>query len=825
MIEQQGLFKKYFVGRDGFYWWIGQIAPSRTWKYNIPAYPVTNNGSIAGFGERYKVRIMGHHTANKNELPDESLPWATVMYPVTAGGGPKGSYQSANLTQGTFVFGFFMDGEDAQQPVIMGAIGYNDYNQVMSGIPETGFIPFTGYEPGESVSVTAVPANNGGGETAPLSSTGGRSDVSGTRIESTNGSTTNITQADTDARRDGVLEVPLKSPDKCKKNDSELQRILKKAIQDIENSKKSLYKWQYNIAEKAAKKEEEITKKITKAYEDVMKWLKKRLEDAQKAVSDFINKKSKQFNNLLFPNEQEKLKKAKEENDDLIICFFKKIFANIGQFVLDFLSGVANKIINVASCLVNNFIGGILGQLAGLLDSLIKQAFGKFNQLVGGAVSLGAEALGIAGAALAIVLRAFNILSCDEKPSCPKIDSWSIWGGTTQLFGPSGDVDDLIGRITSFSGKVTDTIEAAIDIDNIKNLFDINVDDLFDLSGCFTGPRACGPPTLQIFGDGAGAAVNLIVSQGGSVIGADVVNAGIGYIADAITGKVYDDCGKGSGAVIEIITGPVVVIDGGVGTGTGTGIDPTTGLPTTTDPTGTISPGTVTTGVTGIRVIDGGIGYIPSPDGSLGGDGRTWAENNETIVQHSNGDYEIPIPPGNQICVVAGDIVTLPVGSSVTTEPNSGVGGNELILGGKPHTMQRSGCFTSPEVDFVKLSSLYPANAYPTDSTGAYPVILYLCDISIENSGINYKSTDRIIIEPSNGAEATFTLGSLGEVIDIKVTNGGEGFTELPEVYIETDTGLNAVLSPRLCIDRIGNNVDKPITGDLVSVVDCVGKF
>ena len=25
MIEQ-GLFKKYFVGRDGFYWWIGQIA-------------------------------------------------------------------------------------------------------------------------------------------------------------------------------------------------------------------------------------------------------------------------------------------------------------------------------------------------------------------------------------------------------------------------------------------------------------------------------------------------------------------------------------------------------------------------------------------------------------------------------------------------------------------------------------------------------------------------------------------------------------------------------------------------------------------------------
>lgn len=55
MIEQQGLFKKYFVGRDGFHWWIGQIVDETTWRGNLPGVSVANNSGIPGFGERYKV--------------------------------------------------------------------------------------------------------------------------------------------------------------------------------------------------------------------------------------------------------------------------------------------------------------------------------------------------------------------------------------------------------------------------------------------------------------------------------------------------------------------------------------------------------------------------------------------------------------------------------------------------------------------------------------------------------------------------------------------------------------------------------------------------
>ena len=86
MIDQ-GLFKKYFVGRDGFYWWIGQIAEESSWVDNKSGIPSEDNTKTPGFGQRYKVRIMGYHTAVPSELPDDHLPWATVMYPVTAGGG------------------------------------------------------------------------------------------------------------------------------------------------------------------------------------------------------------------------------------------------------------------------------------------------------------------------------------------------------------------------------------------------------------------------------------------------------------------------------------------------------------------------------------------------------------------------------------------------------------------------------------------------------------------------------------------------------------------------------------------------------------------
>ena len=151
---EQGLVKRHFLGRDGFIWWIGQVVDQTQWAGNFPEAPTRTTDDQKGFDFRYKVRIMGYHTACPTELPDEDLPWASVMLPVTAGTS-GGAVSTPNLRQGNFVYGFFIDGEDAQQPVIMGVIGYNQYTSILKDIPEKEkcdiFKPFSGYTVDDTV--------------------------------------------------------------------------------------------------------------------------------------------------------------------------------------------------------------------------------------------------------------------------------------------------------------------------------------------------------------------------------------------------------------------------------------------------------------------------------------------------------------------------------------------------------------------------------------------------------------------------------------------------------------------------------------------------
>ena len=66
----------------------------------------------------------------------------------------------------------------------------------------------------------------------------------------------------------------------------------------------------------------------------------------------------------------------------------------------------------------------------------------------------------------------------------------------------------------------------------------------------------------------------------------------------------------------------------------------------------------------------------------------------------------------------------------------------------------------------------------------------------------------------------------MGNLISAKVTAGGEGFTSMPNIYVKSATGFNAVLLPKFCIDRIAKDELKEIDraqDRLVSIVDCVG--
>ncbi len=100
-----------YAGRDGFTWWLGEVE-----DINDPAQ----------LG-RVRVRVFGWYTGHKDkkayleDIPRESLPWATVILP-TDQAGITSAGTSTMLQPGAVVLGFFMDGEEAQLPCVLGSI-------------------------------------------------------------------------------------------------------------------------------------------------------------------------------------------------------------------------------------------------------------------------------------------------------------------------------------------------------------------------------------------------------------------------------------------------------------------------------------------------------------------------------------------------------------------------------------------------------------------------------------------------------------------------------------------------------------------------------
>ena len=89
--------QKDFAGKGGFIWWIGFVE-SRQDPLKLG---------------RVKVRCVGWHPDNKMQLPTDKLPWAMTAFP------PNNIHTYAPK-EGEMCFGFFSDGENAQEPVLLG---------------------------------------------------------------------------------------------------------------------------------------------------------------------------------------------------------------------------------------------------------------------------------------------------------------------------------------------------------------------------------------------------------------------------------------------------------------------------------------------------------------------------------------------------------------------------------------------------------------------------------------------------------------------------------------------------------------------------------
>ncbi len=87
--------------------------------------------------DRVKVRIIGIHTENTEDITDDDLPWAQVNVPVTEDGS-SGQGANSQLKVRAQVFGIFLDGKNSQLPLILGSIPKveTNTNAVDESLPE-----------------------------------------------------------------------------------------------------------------------------------------------------------------------------------------------------------------------------------------------------------------------------------------------------------------------------------------------------------------------------------------------------------------------------------------------------------------------------------------------------------------------------------------------------------------------------------------------------------------------------------------------------------------------------------------------------------------
>ena len=78
--------------------------PLESWVGTVVSYDKQKEQIEAGWGWRYKVRIMGDNT-NSDQITDEQLSYAYVLLPTTAGSGGAFKMRSVRISQGDFVYG------------------------------------------------------------------------------------------------------------------------------------------------------------------------------------------------------------------------------------------------------------------------------------------------------------------------------------------------------------------------------------------------------------------------------------------------------------------------------------------------------------------------------------------------------------------------------------------------------------------------------------------------------------------------------------------------------------------------------------------------
>jgi len=559
---QEAILKSNFLGRDGFRWWIGQVAP-------IEAQGNQANGG--GWGNRYKVRIMGYHPFDDTELPNDDLPWAQCLLPTTSGTGAAQTAENTKLKPGDVVFGFYLDSDNAQAPVIMGAFGRTD--QVLTEHYSSPFVPFTGStdrikKPNGKVAPNESNQQNANAVKSPRSvdnqtatklNSAGQKDLNGPNAEISYSAVigqktvfANTCQDNSISTITSVIDNLISTLQAAENNINAVKNAVNRAISKINSIMSGIVGQMFNYL-----------------YTQLTDILKKGLKLLYETV--FAQTLAATGNpaaaHLAGVAAQTSMVAPTKILEQAIPCVAGKILQGLEGMISSLLGSLLNQVENLTECASNQFVGSMLNNLISDVESGLSSAISGVSKILSAGFSVAGVLLGAVSAIQGIA----GLFDCNQssKSKCSGITTQ--WRTGTGGSSKTPDFNAILNNmnVAASLGSLTNSSNFDIYQPSTKN----PTAPVSPLGGCYTGPPThCNTPTISIFGgQGSGAEATAImgsfvnyetIAPTASIIGAVVTNGGSGYKFPPNV-AFNDNCNQGYGAVAKAIindTGELIAI-------------------------------------------------------------------------------------------------------------------------------------------------------------------------------------------------------------------------------------------------------------------------
>ena len=763
------LESNYWFGAQGNRLWVGQVEGDGDTLIDGTSLPDTDESY------RVKVRIMGYHTRSRTNLPPKDLPWASVMMPTTETITRDSAGSTHGLENGMWVLGLFMDGESAQQPVVMGSLGIVDKNQPyedrLDDIGGTNNFPSV-----EKVLKTREQNKSPGGHGAS-----GRGSSRGTS------SSADQRQAENEKV---VIAV---ANGKCgPRPENEISRILG-----------DLFKFLSQNESVGGVLVDKLTGNITTTASLIQGYFGRLANAVNGILGDIktlvVAELKKLFETTLLPiitgltatptGRGVSITAGMTFADvlfEIIKCIFQTVLEKVYGLILDILTALVDDVLNTAFCQVSNILKSIVKEIEGGIGSALS-SLGEITSLIGG----------LGGFDSNFIQQIGNLISmfCDGKLACIiGIGDYTTGVGDR----PDNSVNAFFNRLETFGGLPNEVNTGLYGSDSF--LASIEGTEIRDSDGNIVkGTLDCNKATSfnfpmipNMFFTGLQNELDKFTLKGGEISHGSYPGTGGGNITTDPGSSGGGTNGTGTG-------GGNITIDYGLGNPyPQPGYDPNNPTPYAVpviNGYGEVVGGVVTNPGFG---LDNPPNVTVYPAPGWGGGAEV------TATLDSNGGVQ--------------DIVVLDSG------------GGYPWFDGSVSTASITSTDENGNPNYDNIHGVYTGNQFWLG------IITENNPPLVTKSGSGYDQTCAIIVEPGDNEVNEVVLPELrpiiedGFLIGVQVVREGFGFTALPKVYMSCGSTVSTGSQRRAVIKPILKFIPRKDSKDYLNnydeyrtIIDCVG--